>query len=415
MRYPLLSYILFTSITWLITIALKRILLHKPLKHIWVHKLVTLYIPFFFSIHFLYLYFDVNFTPTTISYLTFQYSLFLFTCLYFPTLLWVFIHTISSKISKHRKREIRDIDKTEISIQTKSSTRRKFLVSLATITAAVPFISLTYGMLQGRFSFKINKITLPFNNLPTNFNGFKIVQISDIHLGSFHGFKSRLIEMVEMVNLQKPDLIVFTGDLINNFSSETTDFTPILKQLSANIGMVAILGNHDYGDYCEWESMEQKLEEQKKIRDAFKEIGFKLLLNESITIDIKNEKIAICGVENWGKPPFPQYGDLDKASNGVFNYDFKLLLTHDPDHWEAEVVNKKPFDLTLSGHTHGFQLGVVWGGNRWSPARMKFKYWGGLYQVNNQYLYVNSGIGTLGIPARIGMPPEITTIILQKA
>lgn len=405
MRYPFLSYLLFTTITWLITLGLKRYLPERVLNAVWINKLLTFYIPTIFSLHFLFLYYTVKYHASITIYLLFQYSLYTYATLYTTILFWLLIKMFTKR--RHNKKKSYS---NEMNFE-----RRKFIINAATLTASIPFISLSYGMLQGRFSFRVNNISIPSPNLPNKFNKFRIVQISDIHLGSFIGFESRLTEMVTVVNNQNPDLIIFTGDLINNFSEEIAPFISTLKQLQAKIGMVAILGNHDYGDYCEWETPELKELEQTKIKNAFKEIGFKLLLNESISITIEDEEIAICGVENWGKPPFPQYGDLNKAAQGIDNFAYKILLTHDPDHWEAEVLNKRPFNLTLSGHTHGFQMGFIWGNNQWSPAKLKFNYWGGLYHINNQFLYVNSGIGSLGIPARIGMPPEITTLILKKS
>ena len=405
MRYPFLSYLLFTAFTWFISFGLKRYISTKNTNIFGIKNILTGYLPTIFTIHFLYLYYAVKYIPSVSIYLLFQYSLYIYATIYATTSVWLLIKAVTKRINTKRKYHQESTTNIE---------RRKFLINTATLTASIPFLSLNYGMLQGRFTYKVNTVTIPSTKLPHKFNKFRIVQISDIHLGSFIGFESRLTNMVTEINNQKPDLIIFTGDLINNFSEEITPFISTLKKLRAEIGMVAILGNHDYGDYCEWETPDLKELEQTKIKTAFKEIGFKLLLNESVTIKMEEEETAICGVENWGKPPFPQYGDLKKAADGVENFPFKILLTHDPDHWEAEVLNKQPFDLTLSGHTHGFQLGFIWGDNHWSPAKFKFKYWGGLYQKNSQYLYVNSGIGSLGIPARIGMPPEITTLILER-
>lgn len=293
-------------------------------------------------------------------------------------------------------------------------TRRKFLSQIGIITATMPFVTLLFGVLKGRFAFYTRKVKLQFPNLPGAFDGLRIVQISDLHLGSFGSNREPLTRAMEMVNDQKPDMILFTGDLVNNFAGETTGWEEIFKTLKAPLGIYSILGNHDYGDYSSWSSEARKEANFRGIVNANHRFGFKLLRNESVMIEKEGEQLAISGVENWGHPPFPQYGDLEKAWQGAEGKPFKILMTHDPDHWGAEVMGQKDYDLTLSGHTHGMQFGVQLGSYHWSPAKYKFKRWAGLYRETNQFLYVNCGLGYLGIPARVGMPPEITVFELRR-
>ncbi|HRW62910.1 MAG TPA: metallophosphoesterase [Bacteroidales bacterium] len=292
--------------------------------------------------------------------------------------------------------------------------RAKFITQIGLIIAAIPFTSILFGMAKGRFNFRISHERLYFQNLPESFNHLKIVQISDIHIGSFLGHEEQVIKAIELINEQHPDIILFTGDLVNNFAEELNGWIPILSRLEAKYGKYSILGNHDYGDYFEWKNEAEKEQNLEKIKKAHAEIGFKLLLNEFIALEKENTKIELVGVENWGLPPFPQYGNLKTAMNGT-NGNFKILMSHDPSHWDAEVIEKTDIDLTLSGHTHGMQFGIEIGNIKWSPVKYKYPRWAGLYQVNNQYLYVNRGFGYIGFPGRVGMPPEITVLELFKA
>ncbi|SMO64741.1 hypothetical protein SAMN06265379_10460 [Saccharicrinis carchari] len=292
--------------------------------------------------------------------------------------------------------------------------RKRFLSQVGIIFATAPFISLLFGMHKGRFNFFTKHQKLFFPNLPSAFDGFKIIHISDIHLGSFASNYHKLEGIVDIINNEKADVIFFTGDLVNNFYEETLGWDKVFTGLKARYGKFSILGNHDYGDYTDWKTPREKEINFKGIVDAHKKFGFRLLRDQSLAIEKDGEEIALTGVENWGQPPFPQYGNLQKAMAGTENHPFKILLSHDPDHWDAEVTNKTTYDLTLAGHTHGMQLGIDWKGFKWSPAKYKFKRWDGLYQHKNQYLYVNRGLGFLGMPARIGMPPEITVLQLAK-
>lgn len=292
--------------------------------------------------------------------------------------------------------------------------RMTFLSQTGLILAAIPFGSIIYGMAAGRFNFRIEKISLNFKNLPDEFSGLSIVHISDLHIGSLYGHQEKISLAVEMINSLSPDIICFTGDLVNNFANELNGWFEVLDKMKARIGKYSVLGNHDYGDYHYWESDDAKKKNLEKIKDAHHRLGFRLLQNESITLTGENNSIAIIGVENWGKPPFAQYGDLNAAYRNVENVPFKILLSHDPSHWDAEVLNRKNIPLTLSGHTHGMQFGVKIGKRRWSPVQLKYPRWAGLYTEGEQQLYVNCGLGYIGYPGRVGMRPEITFLELKK-
>lgn len=278
----------------------------------------------------------------------------------------------------------------------------------------LPFFVIVYAIFKAVYHFKIYRHILKFEKLPASFNGLKIVHISDLHLGSFNYRFKILNRAVKLINDMNPDLIVFTGDLINNFSWELRGWQKVFIKLKAKIGKYAVLGNHDYGDYSEWETENEKIENHEAIKQFYREIDFRLLLNEAQTIKITNEEIAIVGVENWGNPPFKQYGDLQKSISKIPNATFKILLSHDPSHWSEEVRNKTNIALTLSGHTHGMQAGVRFNKKQWSPIKFKYKHWAGLYKEKKQYLYVNRGLGWMGFPGRLGMRPEITLIILKS-
>ncbi|WP_340112436.1 metallophosphoesterase [Maribellus mangrovi] len=290
--------------------------------------------------------------------------------------------------------------------------RAEFLYQMGLFLAAIPFASILYGVTKGKFKFRVMRERLSFNRLPESFKGLKIVQISDMHLGSFNKRYEPIEKAVELINEQEPDLIFFTGDLVNNFAEETEGWAPILKKMKAKIGKYSILGNHDYGDYSEWKTPEAKAKNLAEIKGFHKRMGFQLLLNETETIRINDDEISLIGVENWGKPPFPQHGDLKKAMEGIDPDSFKLLLSHDPSHWDAEVMDKTDIELTFAGHTHGMQFGIERAGIKWSPVQYKYPRWGGLYKEQKQYLYVNRGFGYIGFPGRIGMPPEITVVEL---
>jgi predicted MPP superfamily phosphohydrolase len=295
----------------------------------------------------------------------------------------------------------------------KTISRAKFLTQTGLVLAAIPFVGMIYGMVKGRFDFRILKNKLAFTNLPPAFNGLKIVHISDAHLGSFYNNYDSVSKGFEMINSLDADLIFFTGDLVNNYADEAEGWQPHFKNLKAKYGKYAILGNHDYGDYVPWENAEAKRKNLQRLVELESEMGFKTLLNQNDTIDINGQQISIIGVENWGKGGFSKYGDLAKAMNGSSS-DFKILLSHDPSHWEEEILKHTNIDLTLSGHTHGMQFGIEIPGIKWSPVQYRYPRWGGLYTEGKQHLYVNRGFGYIGFPGRVGIAPEITLIELES-
>ena len=290
--------------------------------------------------------------------------------------------------------------------------RRAFMVKLGLGIASIPFASLLYGITKGKYNYQVKKVKLHFSNLPKSFHGFKIVQISDIHSGSFDSVEE-VQHGIDMVNEQNPDVIFFTGDLVNSDAREIEPYIDVFKKLKAPMGVFSILGNHDYGDYKQWDSPSAKKENFQLLQQHQKEMNFKLLKNEHVLLKKGSEQITLLGVENWGKPPFVTHGDLNKAFENSDPNSFKILLSHDPSHWDLKVLpHPIKVDLTLSGHTHGMQFGIDVPWLKWSPVKYKYPRWSGLYQEAKQYLYVNKGFGFLGFPGRVGMLPEITVIEL---
>jgi len=293
-------------------------------------------------------------------------------------------------------------------------TRRRFLSMLALGIAAVPFGALLYGMYKGKYNFKVLKYTMEFDDLPDAFDGYKITQISDIHSGSFDD--SKKIEYgVELINEQQSDVIFFTGDMVNNKASEMQPWAPLFSTLKAPDGKYSVLGNHDYGDYVQWETVAAKSKNLEDLKQLQEEMGFDLLLNEHRLLTRGEDKLALIGVENWGKG-FKTVGDLNKAVDGLAKNHFRILLSHDPTHWQEEVIHHDDhFHLTLSGHTHGMQFGIeIPGIIKWSPVKWRYKYWAGVYEELGQYINVNRGFGFIGYPGRVGIWPEITVITLKK-
>jgi len=293
--------------------------------------------------------------------------------------------------------------------------RSEFLAKTALIAASVPFGTMAYGIISGAHDYRLRRIVLKLPNLPHSFDGIRIGQVSDIHSGSFFN-KTAVRGGVEMIMNEKPDVIFFTGDLVNNEASEVTDYINVFNKLRAPYGVFSVTGNHDYGDYHLWPSEEAKRQNFKDLIAAHQLLGFNLLMNENHFLEIDGDKVAIIGIENWGGGRFSKYGKLDKAHAGTDEASVKLLLSHDPSHWDAEVRPSYPdIDLMFSGHTHGFQFGVEIGNLKWSPSQYAYKQWAGLHQEGSQYLYVNRGFGYLGYPGRIGMPPELTILELKRA
>jgi predicted MPP superfamily phosphohydrolase len=288
------------------------------------------------------------------------------------------------------------------------------ILIIGSILGVVLLSLIIRGILIGRFDFRVIKQTLHFENLPNAFNGLKIVQISDMHVGSFYNHQEEIQEAIDIINEQKPDLILFTGDMVNNTAEETKGWKELFLQLKSTLGNYSILGNHDYGDYVRWPSEEAKKQNLQELISFEKAAGFDILLNENRILEKNGEKIALIGVENWGTPPFAQYGYLPDAVKGTENMPFSILLSHDPSHWDEEVAGKTRIDLTLSGHTHGMQFGIIIGKWKWSPVQWRYDRWHGLYRHDKQCLYVNRGLGHIGFPGRVGMLPEITLIELKR-
>lgn len=293
--------------------------------------------------------------------------------------------------------------------------RRKFISSAAMVIAAIPFTSLLYGMYTGRYNYKVLNYTFEFDDLPLSFDGYKITQISDIHSGSFDN-ADKVRYAVDLVNQQKGDVILFTGDLVNNVASEMNDWKDIFATLKAKDGVFSVLGNHDYGDYAHWDSEEEKKRNLNDLKKIQAEMGWELLLNENRAIHRNDEKIALIGVENWGAGGFKKAGDLDMACEGVAKEDFKILMSHDPSHWQAQIKeDSRNFHFTLSGHTHGMQFGIeIPGWIKWSPVKYRYENWAGIYEEYGRYLNVNRGFGYLGYPGRVGIWPEISVITLKR-
>lgn len=293
--------------------------------------------------------------------------------------------------------------------------RRRFVSTIAIGVAAIPFASLLYGMYKGKYNYKVIRHTLHFDDLPEAFDGYKITHISDIHAGSFDN-RHEIERAIQLVQAQQSDAIMFTGDLVNNKSTELLPWKDLLGQLKATDGVFSVLGNHDYGDYIDWTSAAEKMQNLEDLKQIQKEMGYDLLLNENRFIERNGERLALMGVENWGKGGFKKAGDLKKAAEGVRPNDFKILMSHDPSHWD-EVVTKTDLHchLTLSGHTHGMQFGIeIPGWIKWSPIKYRYKHWAGIYKEQGQYINVNRGFGYLGYPGRVGIWPEITVIELKK-
>jgi predicted MPP superfamily phosphohydrolase len=278
------------------------------------------------------------------------------------------------------------------------------------ITVLLLFI---YGIIRGKYAYRVVKHIIYFKDLPDAFEGFTITQISDVHAGSF----TKIAEVqkgIDLINQQQSDLFVFTGDLVNNIATEIEPYIDIFSKIKAPFGQFSILGNHDYGDYVKWNSELEKRENLNRLKENHKKLGFKLLLDEHIELSINDSKIILVGIENWGLG-FGERGDLEKALANTKINNFKILLSHDPSHWEAQVKNNpSEIQLTLAGHTHGMQFGIEAFGIKWSPVKYRYKHWAGIKRENNRVLNINRGFGFIGFSGRIGIWPEITVIELRK-
>lgn len=293
--------------------------------------------------------------------------------------------------------------------------RRKFVGTLALGIAAIPFASLLYGMFKGKYNFRVLSYNLEFDDLPEAFDGYQITQISDVHSGSFDNH-NKISYAVDIINEQQSDAIFFTGDLVNNLASEMDEWSDLFSTLKAKDGVFSVLGNHDYGDYVDWANTLEKENNLNRLKEVQKNMGWRLLLNENVSINRGEQKINLVGVENWGKGGFVKHGDLDKAAADLTKEDFKILLSHDPSYWQEKIkTDPKHYQLTLSGHTHGMQFGIeIPGWIKWSPIKYRYENWAGIYEELGRYINVNRGFGFLGYPGRVGIWPEITVIKLRK-
>ncbi len=297
----------------------------------------------------------------------------------------------------------------------RNKVKQRIISNAGFILAISLAIGMLFGTIAGSRQVKVTHVNLAFSNLPPGFNNYRIIQLSDFHLGGMLNPEKILAKTKHKLNSINPDLILFTGDLVNNFAYEINGVESVLKEISNLAESYSILGNHDYGNYADWESADKKHENFEAILNAEKDAGFRLLNNEHVVLTKGTDSIYLAGVENWGHAPFPQYADLDTAIAGIPSNAFTILMTHDPAHWEEKVAGKEDIELTLSGHTHGLQWGVKFAGIPFSLAWLIRKTWGGLYKNNNAALYVNTGLGTVGMPWRLDMPGEITVITLKRS
>ncbi len=358
-----------------------------------------------------------SWNPAAITYLTgfvlAVYSAKLLTVIFFILADTVKILHFSLKFAKSKKKG------TPFKQEMETMNRGKFLRTVGLATGGIFLSGLIIGAVKWAYDFKVRRVPIRFPHLPSAFDALRIVQISDLHLGSWIS-KEPLKEAVDIINDLEPDLVLFTGDLVNFTTEEAVKFKDILSEIKARQGVYAVLGNHDYGDYVNWNSEEEKQQNMEELYSYFRDLGWILLLNENRILGTGSEQIAIIGVENWSSfSRFRKHGDLKKAMAGTEFVPFKILLSHDPTHFDKEVIQKfHDIDLTLSGHTHGFQFGVEFKNFQWSLAKYMYKYWAGLYTADyplkKQYLYVNRGLGMIGYPGRVGILPEITLITLES-
>ena len=295
------------------------------------------------------------------------------------------------------------------------SGRTAFIGKVALLTGVLPMMGLSFGILSGAHDYRIRRRDIYSPHLPKSFDGIRLVQISDIHTGSFFN-KIAVKGGVDIINQEKGDIVLFTGDLVNNQSDEAKPYLDLFAKVKAPFGVHAVMGNHDYGDYHRWDSIREKQQNIKKLHQMHRYMGWNIMLNENKIITVDGLSIALLGLENWGVGRFSKYGDMIKTYKGTEEIPYKILMSHDPSHWDAQVLSNYPdIDLMLAGHTHGMQFGVEIGDFRWSPSQYVYKQWADLYQKGVQSLYVNRGFGFLGYPGRIGILPEITILTLKRS
>lgn len=367
--------------------------------------IIGVFISIFFNIKFL-----LRSIILVVFFLTFVSKIFILPFLITDDLRRSFIW-IKRKL-KSKPRDGKSLD----SFKQEAIPRSEFIIKAGTLIAALPLASLTYGVVSSAYDYRIKRKTLFLPNLPKAFDGITLGQISDIHSGSFYDNKA-VLGGIQMLLKEKPELIFFTGDLVNNLASEMRDYQDIFSKVKAPLGVYSILGNHDYGDYFFGKGgSTAKSKNLADVKVTHKNMGWDLLLNENRRIKIEGEEIAVLGIENWGVGRFAKYGQMDKAIKNTDDVPVKLLLSHDPSHWKAQVLPEYPqIDAMFSGHTHGMQFGIVTEKFQWSPAQYVYKEWAGHYQEGAQQLYVNVGYGFLGYPGRVGMLPEITIFELRRS
>jgi len=339
-------------------------------------------------------------------------------------LLWIKHHVYRLLLGNNKKQishdkieEAEEIIEENIQPKELQMNRSEFLAKAGLISSAVPFVLLTRGMYRGAYNYQVRSLDIILPNLPASFDGLKVLQISDIHCGSFLD-RTAVARGIQLIKEQNADLVLFTGDLVNNKAEEAQEWKTLFAEITAPMGVFSILGNHDYGDYVNnWKSPEEKEANFNELLSIHKEMGWNLLRNEHVLLEREGKQIALIGVENWGdKARFQKKGDLKKAIQGMPEVPVKLLMSHDPSHFERIVsVEHQDIDLTFSGHTHGFQFGVEFGPIRWSPSQYMYKQWADLYEKGNQKIYVNRGFGFLGYPGRVGIMPEITVLNLYRS
>ncbi|PIP54007.1 MAG: hypothetical protein COX07_07655 [Bacteroidetes bacterium CG23_combo_of_CG06-09_8_20_14_all_32_9] len=348
------------------------------------------------------LYFIIRSSPNFISLTRIFYAISFFLLFYIPKLLFVILFIFNELI------------KFLINAVLIKNVKFRILTFLGFIISIFTFITIVYGIIAGKNDFTVRNTEIYTDKIPKSFDKLKIVQISDIHIGSFYYNSDKLTKIVKIINNLNPDIVLFTGDLVNNFAEEADGFDSIFLKIKAPLGKFAVLGNHDYGDYTVWPTPEIKNINLSKIIFHYKAMGFNLLQNRSVIISNGKDSITIAGVDNWGLPPFRQYGDLQKTVENVSSRSFTIMLSHDPSYWNEEIQYSKKVDITFSGHTHGGQVGFEKFGIKWNLVKYRYPQCAGLYQNNQNYLYVNRGLGCIGFIGRIGIPPEITLIIIHK-
>lgn len=381
--------------------SIKTLSKNKVFKIAWIVITVLVYANFLYAL--------LSSPRTEGQSITFQFGMGIFLTVLIPKVVIV-LFLLGEDAYRYSKRGLQLLYSTNEPVEG----RREFLTKLAYGIAAIPFAGFLYGIIQGKYNYKVLKYQLEFDDLPPAFDGFTITQISDIHSGSFTN-KKKINYGVDLVNKQQSDMILFTGDIVNDKADEMDDWIAMFKTLKAPFGKYSVLGNHDYGDYIRWSTAAEKVQNFEKVKAIHPKIGFELLMNEHRYIEKDGQKIALIGVENWGRG-FNQKGDLSIASKGLSKDDFKIVLSHDPSHWELKVKQDDfNYHLTLSGHTHGLQMGIeIPGFIKWSPSKYVYKQWAGLYEEFGRYINVNRGFGYHAFPGRVGIWPEVTVIELKK-